>query len=141
MVSRKPVADNVQNLLARDQRRRDRLPPAREHNPELCGLGYALSCPGCQGAYYRDQAAQLDGAEAIELATERWQALRLAHRGVLGDAEDGQYFHPLPLTTEQLAALVWTLYLPRHRQLLREVLLDLLGQDIAAIAHGVTEGK
>jgi hypothetical protein len=121
-----PPAGKVQQLLADDQRRRDALPPAREHNPELCGLSYALSCPACQGGYYRDQAAQLDGAQAIELAIERWQALKFAHRGVIGDAGDGLHFHPEPLSAKELAQLIWTLLLPRHRALLREVLLDIL---------------
>jgi hypothetical protein len=122
----KPTAGAAETLLARDRARRERMPPPRQHNPEVCGLSYALSCPRCQGGYYRDQAARLDGPEAIELATERWHALRLAHRSVIGDAEDGEHFHPEPLNADQLAPLVWTLLLPRHRALLREVLLDIL---------------
>jgi hypothetical protein len=68
----------------------------------------------------------LDGAEAVELAVERWHKLRLAHISVIGDAEDGPHFHPDPLTTEQLSSLIWTLLLPQHRPLLREVLLEVL---------------
>jgi hypothetical protein len=129
----------AESLLRRDQQRRDALPPPHPHDPHTCGLSYALSCPECQGAYYRDAAAQLYGAEALELAIERWHALRLAHASLLGDACTWEQLYPEPVTPQQLAAAVGTLLWPPYRQLLREILLDLLGTDIAAIALGIKE--
>jgi len=116
----------AESLLRRDQQRRDALPPPHPHDPHTCGLSYALSCPACQGACYRDAAAQLDGAEAVELAIERWHALRLAHASVIGDAASWEALHPEALDSDFLARLVWTLLLPRHRKLLRAILFDVL---------------
>jgi hypothetical protein len=117
------------------------LPPPRPHDPEVCGIYYALSCPACQGEYYRDPAAQVYGAELVEGAIERWHALRLGHRSVLGDGVSLDTVHPEPLSPDQLIRLVWTLQLPPYRELFRELLLDLLAPGIAGIALGVKEER
>jgi hypothetical protein len=114
------------DLLHYDQHRRDSMPPNRPHDPEVCGLAYATSCPDCQAEFYRDQIAQLDGAEAAELVIERFHRLLLTYPSVLDDGSGWDRTHPKPLPPHFLAALVFTLLLPRHRALFREVFLELL---------------
>src|SRR5262249_10057339 len=130
-------ADTVEELLCCDQKRRERMPPPRPHNPELCGLEYALSCPECQAEYFRDPAVQRDGPRAIELAIERWHQLRLTHPSVLGAVEDGEHFHPKELPPELFESFLWTLRLPKYRPLFRDLFLDLFGDDIVAIVLGI----
>lgn len=47
---------------------------------------------------------------------------------------------PRPLSREQLAALIGSLFYPPHRRILQELLLELLGEGIVAIVGALQEG-
>jgi hypothetical protein len=65
---------------------------------------------------------------AWDAARGRWEALQAEHHHLL---RGGQ---PEALDEEAIRCLVATFLSPRHRPLLRELLLDLLVEDIADIA-------
>jgi hypothetical protein len=71
---------------------------------------------------------------AYDEAGERWDALLRDHWRLLRGDGAGTSRMPPPLGGEQLRRAVATLLSPQARPLLRELLLDLLGDDITDIA-------
>jgi hypothetical protein len=59
---------------------------------------------------------------------------------LLRDAVEHPWERPTPLPPELLGQLIVSLLSPRHRALLREVLVDVLGEDIAKISLAVAKG-
>jgi hypothetical protein len=102
----------------------------------VCGLGYDTDCDACRAAADREAEAALS---LIDRAVRRWQALYERHRGPLRGAVDHRQLHPEPLAAAELARLAWTLLHPRTRALLRELLRDLLAEDVADIALAVAQ--
>jgi hypothetical protein len=115
--------DSVQDYAARNRTPAD----PRGHDPLVCGLDYDSDCAACRAAADREAEEALSPTDR---ALRRWDELRGRHWGLLGRAA-GLGERPPELTTEQLGALVWALVQPESREL-REVLLDLLGPEIAA---------
>jgi hypothetical protein len=110
---------------------------ATRHDALVCGLGYATDCPDCREAY-----RQRHPESPTDRAWRQWDALRAHYSRLLGRSVDwsgGYPQRPQPLAPEELGRLAWTLLSPEHRPLIRELLLDLLGDEIADIARAVAE--
>lgn len=76
---------------------------------------------------------------AHDAARERWHELRKRYSRLLG-AGPRPWEPPPPLTPAELGQLVVTLQRPECRPLLREVLLDLLADDMIDLAIAAQEG-
>jgi hypothetical protein len=101
-------------------------PPA--HYPLVCGIDPATDCPDCRAA----------GAERIRALTgpgdrarETWEDLQGRYWSLLRTGPRAQ--RPDPLRPDELVRLVGAALDPRHRPLLREILLDLLGDELVGI--------
>jgi hypothetical protein len=99
------------------------------HDPLVCGLGYHTDCAACRAAADREAEEALSPTDR---ALRRCDELRGRHWGLLGRCAPPPGERPPALTAEQLGELLWTMLQPGTRELLREVLLDLLGPEIAA---------
>src|SRR5262249_19503239 len=101
--------------------------------PYVCGIDYATSCPRCQANW----AAQfMDDRE--KQGREKWESLRHRHWPILRSQSNEP---PGPPPDEVLMNLAIALFSPSHRDLLREIILDLIGNDIADIAPAISQGK
>jgi hypothetical protein len=110
---------------------------AAAYRAELRTWGAAMArlfrSADAQAWYWRRQGrpTQPTPANAHDAARDRWEELQADHYRLLrGNL-------PEPLAGEDLRRLVATLLSPPHRLLLREVMLDLLSEEITDIALAV----
>lgn len=113
-----PLGRGAGNGTVTHAGRLTRHPP---HDPLLCGLGPGYDCAGC--------ATTPAAPSPIDQAYALYKQLAIDHRLPRP--------RPAPPDPNILGSVVLALLSPQHRPLLREVLLDLLADDMADIATAV----
>jgi hypothetical protein len=103
-----------------------------DHDPLVCGIDYASSCPSCQAGWVQD----MDSRE--EQRRRKWDSIRRRHWPIL---RAQSYEPPGDPSNEVLVNLVEVLFSQAHRNLLREIFLDLTSNDIADIASAINQGR
>src|SRR5438128_1542319 len=97
-----------------------------------CTGDYDRACADCQARW--PDIIQ----DRLEAARHHWESLYWRYRSIMPrDLPVNTWFDPPPPYREALMPLVAAMYSPTHRALLREVLLNLLSDDIADIADAV----
>jgi hypothetical protein len=105
----------------------------RPHDPTLCGLSQELSCAACRATCWppRTPLAHL----------AMWMSLCEQHR-LLARAcgwPNREPAPPDPMPAEELSRLLWSFLTPAHRQIVVDVLLELLTDGVADIALAVAQ--
>jgi len=108
--------------------------PGRQH---ACKGDYDSACQECQARWPAIMQERLD------LARRSWESLRSPYRRILPrDLPISAWSDPpSPPDIEGLMPLVAAIYSPTHRALLREIFLDLIGDDLVDILLALSQER
>jgi hypothetical protein len=109
------------------------VPKTIQTQRHACTGDYDRACANCQARW--PDILQ----DRLEAARDHWQSLYWRYRSIMPrDLPVSTWFDPPPPPDrEALMPLVAAMYSPMHRALMREVLLNLLSDDIADIADAI----